>query len=750
MLRTILRTPITYILLSLLIGACSSDDNNPSGTTSDSKSTTVARAGADQTVAGNDSVYLNGYLSTPADTLSISQFIWSQDSTDEIQVSLDNPSYANIQFLAPIVHQTSQLHFRLTVTDSAGNEASDEMILTVNPALPFAYAGPDINVYAGTQVTLNGSDSREFDELDSLKYYWTQIGNESVTLSDRFAATPNFQAPLVQVPSNLSFRLEVTNNKGSTVADEITLTVLPLDSTANLPIDYLIPVSTQFSFSKSIKLDIIDNANPDKLITIENFGVEQAQIESQYNYNPNDNSVFRYGGQIVVYVKGGKIWLLDLTKNRTQLVNQLSPESDVICDGFYIPEAAVNLRGMGIFYRTPGLDNDCSTPADNRLKLIYGWSTPASSSNDLTDLVLPTHPQEIRAASYGYYAVTNFASANKLRFYQANFSTFSDILDVANPSSVHFYEIPSLRYFYVSVDNKLYVIEKETAIVSTAVWDVSLGGEISDMDCGPTTTTTPGNCFFSVMRSNGLFAVYTFPGDGSEAASDLLGSELSQEPKNLQATNHFLFFIQTSTRQGIYNLFRIPANPAPGEPPSLMDEYLVSDSNGFFTNGGALFYNLSFFGSNAQSTTFNVVVTDEYFRNKVVYTSSKLAGYPSTRNGRVFESMDASAQVYIVHNNANTLTNAYSATISAFNATSGKSGPLIPEFVPSSTIVYSFEFIHNPSYGNDRYYATARFYDPTKFNSTDQTDIILMDGPTIDPVFLNLSNSTGASETLRF
>ena len=752
---------INWVVLSLLffaLSSCSSGKDNGSSGNSATPSMTVARAGADQTVSGNDPIVLDGSLSTPANGLSITKYAWSQDSNDEVQADMGDTSWMSILFFAPVVHVSGKLHFRLTVTDSENHEVSDDLVVTVNPSLPKAYAGPDINVYAGTQVSLNGASSREFDALDSLHYAWSQIGTASVILSDESSATPSFQAPLVDSITTLRFRLSIFNNKGGTSTDDVSVTVLPLIPSPT--IDYLLPVSTKFSVSNSTKLDIIDNANPDKLITIENIGVDQAQTVTEYYYNAIDNSMLRGTTKYVVYAKAGKLWRMDLSTDRSQLINQLSADSDVVCNGFYMPEKLPLALSTGVFYITSGSDNDCSTPADNRLKVAYVWFTPANTALDITDLVYKSDEWEIQTAENGFYAATNYSSANKLRFYDNNFSTFSDIMNVVDPSTVHFYDVPSLRYLYVAVDNKLYVIEKNTALASPSVWDLSGEGAILNIDCGPTTTTAAGTCFFSIRRSSGNYAIYTFPADGNNVASDLLGSELSAQPRNLQATKNSLYYIQPNAdealaKKGLFSLFVIPALPNVGESPTLVDSFLTSDDSGFFTNGGAVFYNQHSQGPNGSPFASIVVIRGENSNQSGTYFSSTLAGYPHTARGRTFESLSVNAAVFVAHDISppappGSFDTIAGARLARYDATSGKSYNNSLGFVPSNATMFSMDLVYDSNYGIERYYATARFFDPIKIDGIDQTDIFLMDGPLAEPVFLNLSNSPIARETLRF
>ncbi len=78
---------------------------------------------------------------------------------------------------------------------------------------PAARAGPDLTVKGGAKVALNGLGSADPDG-DPLKYEWTQIRGQRVSLLDPNSATATFIAPKVSAKRLLQFRLSVTDMKG--------------------------------------------------------------------------------------------------------------------------------------------------------------------------------------------------------------------------------------------------------------------------------------------------------------------------------------------------------------------------------------------------------------------------------------------------------------------------------------------------------------------------------------------------------
>lgn len=89
-----------------------------------------ASVGADQTVDAGSTVTLAG-SGSDADG-SIVAYQWEQTSGTD--VSLSNTDQAAVSFVAPQADMTVTLTFRLTVTDSDGATANDDVSVTVQPA----------------------------------------------------------------------------------------------------------------------------------------------------------------------------------------------------------------------------------------------------------------------------------------------------------------------------------------------------------------------------------------------------------------------------------------------------------------------------------------------------------------------------------------------------------------------------------------------------------------------------------------
>jgi hypothetical protein len=118
----------------------------------------------------------------------------------------------------------------LRVTDGLGRAdlTPDPVVITVRNQAPISDAGPDRTEIIGSSVTLNGAASSDPDGDLPLKFLWTQIGGESVTLTDPTAVSPTFSAP--STPSVLTFALNVTDarSQADPTPDQVVITVRDL------------------------------------------------------------------------------------------------------------------------------------------------------------------------------------------------------------------------------------------------------------------------------------------------------------------------------------------------------------------------------------------------------------------------------------------------------------------------------------------------------------------------------------------
>ena len=218
---------------SLVFELTVTDDDNATHTdsvtitvTAGANDAPTATAGSDQTVNEGDTVTLSGSGTDPeSETLSYS---WRQTSGTP-NVSLTNANRASASFTAPtqLVNDAS-LVFTLTVTDARGESGTDTVTITVTAGdndAPTANAGSNRTVNEGASVTLSGSGTDP--ERETMSYSWRlSSGTPSVTLTNANRASASFTAPTQLVNSaSLVFELTVTDNRGASGTDRVTITV---------------------------------------------------------------------------------------------------------------------------------------------------------------------------------------------------------------------------------------------------------------------------------------------------------------------------------------------------------------------------------------------------------------------------------------------------------------------------------------------------------------------------------------------
>jgi uncharacterized protein (TIGR03382 family) len=88
---------------------------------------------------------------------------------------------------------------------------------------PTVNAGGDQTVQEGVTVSLSGSAVDP--DGDALTYAWTQTGGTTVSLQNGTSATASFATPDVSSDTVLSFTLKVTDARGLSTEDSVSITV---------------------------------------------------------------------------------------------------------------------------------------------------------------------------------------------------------------------------------------------------------------------------------------------------------------------------------------------------------------------------------------------------------------------------------------------------------------------------------------------------------------------------------------------
>lgn len=213
------KSPIFFALLILFTSGCGGggSENEPPII----NQIPIVDAGQDQIVDGEVTVRLVG-SATDSDGV-ISRYSWRQIKGEEVELSNDSDRITT--FVAPILTETQELSFQLSVRDNSGGTGTDTVDIRVNPSnnKPLADAGTDQNVFLESRVILMGSGSDE--DNDNIEYSWEQLSGLPVVLEEEDSASTSFIANATTDDLPLTFQLTVTDSRGGIATDEVDIFV---------------------------------------------------------------------------------------------------------------------------------------------------------------------------------------------------------------------------------------------------------------------------------------------------------------------------------------------------------------------------------------------------------------------------------------------------------------------------------------------------------------------------------------------
>ena len=150
-------------------------------------------------------------------------YLWQQTSGASIDIIDGNES--EVTFTAPTVDAPVELGFALTVFDNLGASSTSSATVTVYDNLaPQVDAGADQSVSPGATVNLLGSASDSDGSVVDIA--WQQESGSIVSLSSNSTLDTSFTAPSANSSElTLVFRLSVTDDRGASVTDTVSVIV---------------------------------------------------------------------------------------------------------------------------------------------------------------------------------------------------------------------------------------------------------------------------------------------------------------------------------------------------------------------------------------------------------------------------------------------------------------------------------------------------------------------------------------------
>jgi hypothetical protein len=158
---------------------------------------------------------------TATDDKEISGYRWEQLSGPTL--TLTGVAASEVQVTAPEVDENSVAVLRVTVTDSANQQAQADVTVNIAknqlPDLAANFSSVEEKSTASFQATATDADG----EITS--YQWTQLSGPQVTLSGANTSSVSFEVPAVSSATTLRFSVSVMDddNEGSTLISDVVI-----------------------------------------------------------------------------------------------------------------------------------------------------------------------------------------------------------------------------------------------------------------------------------------------------------------------------------------------------------------------------------------------------------------------------------------------------------------------------------------------------------------------------------------------
>ena len=244
----------------------------------------VANAGVDiAIVLPVNTTLLDGSSSSDPDG-TITSYSWNKISgTGAITIVNSNTPNPSVIGLSQ-----GQYIFELTVTDNKGTVATDQVVVTVNPApnkAPVANAGKDTSISLPSAVAvLSGINSTDADGSIA-QYSWKQVSGPSAAVIVQAAAVTTTVSGLVE--GDYIFELKVTDNAGAAATARVTISLVNNFRFSQFFKLYPNPATSSINFQyiddKTGKLKISTYDVNGRLVLNEEFSKDQSLITKEIN-----------------------------------------------------------------------------------------------------------------------------------------------------------------------------------------------------------------------------------------------------------------------------------------------------------------------------------------------------------------------------------------------------------------------------------------------------------------------------------
>lgn len=281
----ILQKKILVVAASaLMLCACGSDDDDA-----------VADAGANFNLKERRTVVVSGAKASGEGDVTVN---WSQVSGPALVLSGSDTLTPTVT--APSVDADAQAVLRLTVTDSKGQTATDEVTVALINNTPPQISATFTPIAEKSAATLTATITDD-DEVAAIS--WLQTAGPSVTLTGADSAEISFTAPAVTVATTLTFTITATDDDNDTSQVETSVTVEPnllafaLDGTvsgasfnggavvisgAAAPVTVLVDENGSFSAELNLDDDLLDTVVSVQVTSATNSALRYSAIYSGF------------------------------------------------------------------------------------------------------------------------------------------------------------------------------------------------------------------------------------------------------------------------------------------------------------------------------------------------------------------------------------------------------------------------------------------------------------------------------------